>query len=110
MGFTDTIKFIIYWKIYQPFVIHISHKDLFDEYNYCLSIEYNHTPSYLLLQQYPKNILHHSYLLNFIPCELYITSTPFCDTTIITYEIDLPQVGKKIGFNLLDDYILQPMI
>ena len=38
-----------------------------------------------------------------IPWELEITSTPFCDTKIITYEIELPPSGKKIGFNLLDD-------
>ena len=38
-----------------------------------------------------------------IPCELDITSTPFRDETIITYDIELPQSGKKIGFNLLDD-------
>ena len=38
-----------------------------------------------------------------IPCELDLTSTPFSDTTIITYEIELPPSGKKVGFNLLDD-------
>ena len=38
-----------------------------------------------------------------IPCELDITSTPFGDTTIITYKIELPPYGKKVGFNLLDD-------
>ena len=36
-------------------------------------------------------------------CELDFTSTPFCDTTTLTCEIDLPPSGKKIGFNLLDD-------
>ena len=38
-----------------------------------------------------------------IPRELDITSTMFCDSTIITYEIELPLAGKKFGFNLLDD-------
>ena len=38
-----------------------------------------------------------------IPCELDITSTPFRDETIITYDIELPPSGKKIGSNLLDD-------
>ena len=38
-----------------------------------------------------------------IPCEFDITSTPFCDTTILTYDIYLPPTGKDIGFNLLDD-------
>ena len=35
--------------------------------------------------------------------ELDLKSTPFCDTQIITYEIELPRSGKKVGFNLLDD-------
>ena len=39
---------------------------------------------------------------NFIPCELYIASTPFCDKTILTYEIELPPYGNKVGFHLLD--------
>ena len=38
-----------------------------------------------------------------ILCELDLTSTPFTDTTIITYETELPTSGKKVGFNLLDD-------
>ena len=38
-----------------------------------------------------------------IPCELDLTSTQFSDETIITYDIELPTSGKKIGFNLLDD-------
>ena len=37
-----------------------------------------------------------------IPCELDLISTPFCDTTILTYEIELPSSGNKFGFNLLD--------
>ena len=38
-----------------------------------------------------------------IPCALDIKSTTFSNTTILTYEIELPIYGKKIGFNLLDD-------
>ena len=36
-----------------------------------------------------------------IPCELDIMSTLFHDTTILTYEIELPPYGSKIVFNLL---------
>ena len=46
-----------------------------------------------------------------ILCELDLTSTPFCDTKIITYEIELPPSGNKIGFNLLDDeYFTIPFV
>ena len=38
-----------------------------------------------------------------IPCELYITPITFNTTTVITYEIELPPSGKKVGLNLLDD-------
>ena len=38
-----------------------------------------------------------------ITCELDLTFTTFSDTTILTYEIELPSSGKKVGFNLLDD-------
>ena len=37
-----------------------------------------------------------------IPCEFDITFIPLCDTTILTYEIELPPGGNKIGFNLMD--------
>ena len=40
---------------------------------------------------------------NLIPCELDITSTPFCDKKILTYKLKLPPSGNKVGFNLLDD-------
>ena len=33
-------------------------------------------------------------LFNLIPCELDLTSTPFKDETIITYDIELPPYGK----------------
>ena len=46
-----------------------------------------------------------------IPCELDLTSTQFRDTKIITYEIELPPSGKKVGFNLLDgEYFKIPYI
>ena len=75
----------------------------FDEYNSRLSIEDKHTQGSLLLRQDPEGHIHNSDLLNMIPCELDLTSTPFIDETIITYDIELPPSGKKIGFNLLDD-------
>ena len=93
----------MYCKPSQPFVIHRAHHVWFDECNSRLSIEDNHTLGYSPLKKYSESIIHGSELLNFIPCELDITSTPFCVTTIITYEIELPPSGKKVGFNLLDD-------
>ena len=71
-------------------------------YNSRLSIEDRNTSGSLLLQQYPEIFLHYLYLLNLIPCEIYIISTQFHDSTIITYEIELPPDEKIIGFNLLD--------
>ena len=38
-----------------------------------------------------------------IPCEIELTSTPFCNTIFFTYEIELPPSRKIVGFNLLDD-------
>ena len=58
-------------------------------------MKYNHTPGYLPLQKYCEIILHNFYLIKLIPCELDLTSTPFCDTTILTYEIELPPDGNK---------------
>ena len=49
-----------------------------------------------------KNILKVIFT-NLIPCELDTESTTFRDTIILTYEIELPSSGKKVGFNLLDD-------
>ena len=103
MGYAATTGVILYWKQDQPFIIHRAHHVCFDEYNSCLSIEGKHTPGSLLLQQDPEGHIHNSDLLNLIPCKLDITSTPFRDETIITYDIELPPSGKKIGFNLLDD-------
>ena len=50
-----------------------------------------------------RGILHHSDLINLIPRELDIESSPFCDTEILTYKIELPSYGNKVGFNLIDD-------
>ena len=75
----------------------------FDEYNSRLSIEDKHTPDYLLLCKYPEGHIHESDLLNLIPCGIYLASTPFSDTEIITYKIELPPYGKRVGFNLLND-------
>ena len=38
-----------------------------------------------------------------IPCDLDLTSTPFCYTTVITYKIELPPSGQKFDFYLLYD-------
>ena len=56
-----------------------------------------------LHRQDTESHIHNSDLLNLIPCELDLKSTPFCYTTILTYEIQLPPSGKKVGFNSLDD-------
>ena len=47
-----------------------------------------------------------------IPCELDLKSTPVCNTKTLTYKIELPPAGKKIGFNLLDgeDFITPHVI
>ena len=42
-----------------------------------------------------------------IPCELDLTSTPFHDTNILTYVIELPTSGKEIGLNLFNDEYLK---
>ena len=108
MYYSDTPGVIIYWNPDHIFVIHRAHDVWFYYYNHHLYIEDNHTPGYLLLQQDLESFIHNSELLNLIPCELDIKSTLFCDTTILTYEIELPPSGKKIGFNLLDyeDFII----
>ena len=93
------------------FFIRRAHHVWLDEYNSRLSIEDKHTPGSLLLCQYPEIHTHNSDLLNLIPCELDLTPTPFIDTQIITYEIELPPSGKNVGFNLLDDeYFTIPYI
>ena len=96
MGYAATTGIILYWKPDQPFIIHRAYHVWFDEYNSRLSIEDNHTTVSLLIQQYTESHIHNSDLLNLIPCKLDITSTPFRDETIITYDIDLPPSGKKL--------------
>ena len=103
MGYAATTVVILYWKPDQTFIIHRAYHIWFDEYNSRLYIEENHTPGSLLLRQYPEGHIHDLDLLNLIPCKLDPTSTPFSAATIITYDIELPPSGKKIGFNLLDD-------
>ena len=98
MGYAATTGVIIYWKPDQTFVIHRSHHVWFDEYNSRPHIEDKHTPGYLLLRKYPEGHIHESDLLNLIPCELDLTSTPFSDTTIITYEIEVPPLWKESWF------------
>ena len=82
---------------------HRYHHVWFDEYNSCTSIEYNHTPGYLLFHQYNESIIHNLDLINLIPCKIDLTYNPFSNTKILTYEIKFPPSGKKIGFSLLDD-------
>ena len=57
----------------------------FDEYNSSIYIEDKHTSGSVIFQQDTESLFHSSYLLNFIPFELYLTYTPFSDTTILTY-------------------------
>ena len=59
MGYIATTGFILYWNPYQPFSVHRSHCFLFGEYDYFLSIEYNHDPGSLVLKQDPE-ITHHN--------------------------------------------------
>ena len=111
MGYACNEGVILYWKSDQPFIIHKAHHVWFDEYNSSLFIEYKHTPGSFLLCQDPDDRIHDSDPLNLIPCKLDLTSTPFSDEKIITYDIELPPSGKKIGFNLLyDEYFTIPYI
>ena len=74
-------------------------------------MKYNHTPGYLPLQQDPPCLHHYSYLINLIPFEIDRTYTSFCDTTILTYEIELPHDVQEIGLNLLyDEYFTTPYV
>ena len=111
MRYAATTGVILYWKPDQPFFIHRAHHVWFDEYNFRLFIEDKHTPGSLLLQQDPEGHIHNSDLLNMIPCKPDIASTQLRYETIITYDIELPPSGKKIGFNLLDnEYFTIPYI
>ena len=77
-----------------------------DEYHSRLTTEEKHTPGLILLQDDTEGFLQQNPgKLNLIPCELDLSSTPFCYIeTIITYEIELLPSGKKIGLNFMDDY------
>ena len=111
MGYSANTGAIFYWNPDQYFVIHRTHHVWFGEYISCIPIEDKHNPGYLLLQQDPESLIHNSDLLKLIPCELDLTSTPFSDAKILTYEIELSPSGKKVGFNLLDDeYFTIPYI
>ena len=103
MGYTATIEVIIYWKTDQPFVIHTAHHVWFDEYNSSRYIEDKNTPVSFLLQHDPEINDHNPDLLNLITCDLDLAYTPFRDTKILTYEIELPPSGNKVGFNLLEN-------
>ena len=59
MVYAATAVVILYWKPYQPFIIHRAHHVWFDEYNSRLSIEDNHTPGSLLLRQDPEVHTHY---------------------------------------------------
>ena len=102
MGYDDTTGVILYFNPDQPFLstdtIMIGLMKIILVYPY----KTKRTIGYLLLQQNPEIILHGFYLLDLISFELYITSTTFCDTTILTYEIELTPAVKKICFNLLN--------
>ena len=111
MLYAATTGVILYWKPDKTLVIHRAHNFWFDESNYRLYIEYKHTPISLKIQKYPESCIHNSDLFNLIPCVIDITYTIFSDTTVITYEIELPPSGKKVGFNLLDNkYFTIPYI
>ena len=88
MRYADTTGVIIYWKQYQPFIIHRAHHVWFDEYIYCLYIKDKHNPGSLLFQKNPEGHIHYSDLLNLIPCEIDLTSTSFIDETMIIYDIE----------------------
>ena len=87
MGYVATTGVIRYWKPYQPFVIHRHHHVWFYEYNSRLSIEDEHTPVSLLVQQYPESGVHNSDSLNFITFELDLTSNSFRDKTILHMKV-----------------------
>ena len=66
--YLTTTGVILCWKPDHSFIIHRSHHVSFDEYNYLISIEYNHTSGYLQVQKHPESLLHNSDPLNLIPC------------------------------------------
>ena len=112
MGYAATTGFILYWNPDHYLLIHRDHHVWFDEYNSHFSIEDKNNTDYLPLQQDAESPISNSDLLNLIPWEFNITSTPFCDTTIITYEIELPPSGNKVVTNILhyEDFIIPYII
>ena len=101
MIYSDTTVVIIYQKPEQIFFIHRYNHIWFDEYNSPISIEDNHTPGSLILQQDPERRVHNSDLLNLIPFKVDIISTPFSDENILIYEIEIILSRKKVVFNIL---------
>ena len=95
MAYVATKGFIIYWKPYHTFSINREHHVWFDEYNYGLYIEDRHTPGSLRISQSPEIILHIQDMINFISCELDITSTPFFHIKSLTYKIELTTSEKN---------------
>ena len=104
MGYETTIGIIIYWNLYQTFVIRIAHHAWFDEHNYCLSKEYTHIPSYLLLQQDPQSLHHNMDLINLIPCELDLTYITYKTNSVKTMIYD-PSQPINIIFKSIDDLV-----
>ena len=68
MIYAATKGVILYWNPEQPSLIHRAHHVWFNKYISCPFIEYKHTPGSLLIQQYPKILIHNTDLLNLIPC------------------------------------------
>ena len=59
-----------------------------------------------MLQKEPANFPKNPDQLNLITFEIDISSPSFLYETTITCKTDLPPVGNKICFNLMDDYYL----
>ena len=88
MGHTVTSGVILYCNPDQPYYTHRAHHSWFDEYSYCIYTEENRAPGYSLLQKGPESLIRNLYMLSLIPWEIVLTSTPFCDAKILTYEIE----------------------
>ena len=57
VGYAATTGCMLYWKTDHIFYIYIANHAWFDEYNYCISTESNHTPGYLILRQDPDSLI-----------------------------------------------------
>ena len=66
MLYAYTTGVILYSKPDQPFFIHRAYHCWFNEYIYCHSIQDNHNPGYLILQQDHASHIHNSDLLRLI--------------------------------------------